>query len=1041
VHDFQHLPLYQLIFQVISYIMRRVTYFTILLVSALLCGALLLGAYEVARQEAVQNLQTQQRILAEQAARGIQDFFAHSRSLVQSVAKDKHIITLDDEGRALLATVLEDNTRELRAITRVDKRGVILFSTPDNSVTGRDVSDQEHVRRLLATRTPTASDVFLSVQGYKSIALHIPVFKGNSFEGSLAILMDFDAIARRYLEQVRVAETGYAFVYSQKGVLLYTAVPGLAGKHYTEVTSDFPGLRSTVEAMLRGEAGEAHFSFNRVRDQRLEPVLKHAVYLPIALEDTFWSICVATPESEIVVTLQRFGLYLLPLALVVLVFTAFGVNMGMRHFVLQREVQRRRETENALRESEERYRSVIENISDVFYRTDAEGHLIMLSPSGVSMTGYDSMDQVLGKSVDIFWRRPEERLRMLEAIRGRGSVRDYEVELVNKNGQALHVATSSNFYHDKDGNIRGVEGTFRDISERKRNSAALEESARRFHSLFDNMAEGVALHSFLRDESGKAVNYRIEEVNPSYERIFRVRAADVCGQLVTDAYAQGLPPALDEFSQVAVTGQPIQFEAHLPGMGKQVAVSAAPWGNDGFAAIVSDITERKLMEEQLLYRALHDPLTGLANRTLCLDRIALAGERARRRPSPDYAVVFMDLDRFKLINDSLGHEAGDQLLREVASRLLLCTRRMDTVCRYGGDEFALVLEELPARAVLRTLKRIRESLKTPMNIGAHSIQVEGSFGVAYPPAGDIGPEDILRNANIALHRAKQLGRNRVVVYKPSMHEAAIMTMSLENDIRRGLSLGEFFMLYQPIFDLKESRLTGFEALLRWRHPSRGMVSPAEFIPVAEESGSIFELGNFALCQACREMAEIRKKYPAAQRLILAVNLSPRQFSRPGLTEQIDRALAETGLPPETLVLEITESSIMKHPEASANILSRLKTRGVSIALDDFGTGYSSLSALQQLPLDRLKIDMSFVSRITHSAEDREIVRAAITIARSLHLVTVAEGIETSPQRDILRELGCDQGQGFLCAPALPIEEALWAVDPKICKPPARVANP
>ncbi len=891
--------------------MRRFTYFSLLLVSALCCGALLYGAYAVARQEAVLNLQTQQWILARQAAQGIQDYFAHSRNLVHSLAQNHHIITLDGEGRALLATILKDNTRELRAISRVNKHGVIVFSLPDNSVAGRNVSTQDHVRRILASHKPTASDVFLSVQGYSSIALHVPVFKGDSFEGSLAILMDFDAIARRYLEPVRVAETGYAFVYSQQGVLLYTPVPGLSGKHYTEIAANFPGLRSTVETMLRGEAGEAHFPFDRVRDQRLEPVLKHAVYLPITLEDTFWSVCVVTPESEILTTIKRFGLYLLPLGLAVLVFTAFGVNMGLRHFVLQKEVLRRRETENALRESEERYRSVIENISDVFYRTDSTGKLVMLSPSGLALAGYGSMDEVLGKHIDTFWRKPEERIRLLEAIKERGGVRDFEVELLAKNGQIIHVATSSNFYRAKDGAILGVEGTFRDITERKR------------------------------------------------------------------------------------------------------------------------------MEEQLLFRALHDPLTGLANRTLCLDRITLAGERARRRSQPDYAVVFMDLDRFKVINDSLGHEAGDQLLREVAARLLLCTRRMDTVCRYGGDEFTLVLEELPARAVLRTLKRIRESLKQPIVIGGHGIQVEASFGVAYPPAEHIGPEDILRNANIALHRAKQQGRNRVVVYKPSMHEAAILTMSLENDIRRGLAQGEFFMLYQPIFALSENRLAGFEALMRWRHPVRGLVGPAEFIPVAEESGSIFELGSFALEQACREMKEVMESHAEARQLTLAVNLSPRQFSRQGLPDQIDRILTATGLPPESLVLEITESSIMKHPESSANILTRLKAQGVRIALDDFGTGYSSLSALQRLPLDRLKIDMSFVSRLTHSAEDQEIVRAAITIARSLHLTTVAEGVETFAQRDLLRELGCDLGQGFLCAPALPLKEALLAVNPIICKlPPA-----
>ncbi|MBI5520528.1 MAG: EAL domain-containing protein [Desulfovibrio sp.] len=1017
--------------------MRRITYFILLLLATVVCGGLLFGAYAVARQEAVRNLQTQQLILARQATQGIQDFFTHSRSLVESMAQNQHVIRLDAEGQEYLDTIQRDNSRELRAITRVDERGVILFSTPDNSVAGRDVSGQDHVRRVLVNHGPTLSDVFTSVQGYRTIALHVPVIEGERFRGTLALLLDFDSITRRYLEGVRVAESGYPFVYSRQGVLLYSPVSGLAGKSFEEISAGFPELRAVVEAMLRGETGESRFHFDRVLDQKPERVLKHAVYMPIKLEDTFWSICMATPEQEITATLWRFGLYLLPLAVVLLLCTVFGVTMGLRHFVLEKEIVLRRDTEAALKESEERYRSVIENISDVFYRTDNEGRLVMISPSGVALAGYDRQEDILGRNIAEFWRNPEERLRMVQIIQANGSVRDYEVELVARNGEPIYVATSSNYYRGKNGEILGVEGIFRDMSQRKRDREALEESARRFHSLFDNMAEGVALHTLVRGEDGRALDYRIEEVNHSFERIFGAKAADLAGKTVTEAFRLPFPPHLEEFAALVATGRSLQTESFLTNVGRHVAISATPLGEDGFAAIFTDITERKHMEEQLLFRALHDPLTGLANRTLCLDRIALAGERARRRPQPGYAVVFMDLDRFKLINDSLGHEAGDQLLREVAGRLLACTRRMDTVCRYGGDEFALVLEELPARAVLRTLKRIRESLKTPIAIGGHNIQVEASFGVAYPPPGPIGPEDILRNANIALHRAKQMGRNRVVVYKPSMHEAAIQVMSLENDIRRGLAAREFFLLYQPIFDLKARRLSGFEALLRWRHPERGTVNPSEFIPVAEESGQIFELGSFALEEGCRQVAELMRRTPAAQGLTLAVNLSPRQFSRQGLTEQIDRALTETGLPPEALVLEITESSIMKHPEASANILTRIKARGVNIALDDFGTGYSSLSALQHLPLDRMKIDMSFVSRITHSAEDREIVRAAITLARSLHLVTVAEGIETEAQRAILTELGCDQGQGFLCAPAMPLEDALDSLDPNTCGTAAR----
>ena len=455
-------------------------------------------------------------------------------------------------------------------------------------------------------------------------------------------------------------------------------------------------------------------------------------------------------------------------------------------------------------------------------------------------------------------------------------------------------------------------------------------------------------------------------------------------------------------------------------------------GRTYFTGIGIDITERKQLEEQLLFRALHDPLTGLANRTLCLDRIAQAFERAARRPEKTFAVVFLDLDRFKVINDSLGHEAGDQVLREVARRIQGCARRADTVCRYGGDEFILVLEEITTRETIRTIKRVRESLKMPLNVGAHQILVEASYGVSYAPQEHCQPEDLLRNANIALHRAKLSGRDRVVAYRKGMHEAAIHTMSLQNDMRRGLEAGEFFMVYQPIFRLDNNRLAGFEALIRWRHPQRGVMGPGEFIPMAEDSGFILELGNFALCRSCQDMVGLIRELPEEERLSLSVNLSPRQLSRQGLADKIEQALLLSGLPPQILVLEITESSIMQYPEASANILSKLKEKGVGIAIDDFGTGYSSMSALQKLPLDRLKVDMSFVSRMTASSGDREIVRAIITLARSLRLQTVAEGIETQEQLDILKHLGCDLGQGYLCSRPLPLDEVAQTIRQRLC---------
>lgn len=433
----------------------------------------------------------------------------------------------------------------------------------------------------------------------------------------------------------------------------------------------------------------------------------------------------------------------------------------------------------------------------------------------------------------------------------------------------------------------------------------------------------------------------------------------------------------------------------------------------GVRVSLRDITDRKKMEEQLRHQALHDPLTELANRTLCQDRIGQAMQRAGRRENYYFAVVFLDLDRFKLINDSLGHRFGDMVLVETAERLTRCVRVLDTVSRFGGDEFVLLLDELssPGESI-QIIKRIRDELAKPFEFEKGCVQTTASFGVVLSPTKVKMPAEVLQRANIAMHRAKEAGRNRFKIFTDRMLENAVEQLNLENDMRRGLDSGEFSVEFQPIMDLSGADLMGFEALARWRHPERGLISPSEFIPMAEESGLILPLGEWVLKEALEHLARWREETDGAEGLFMSVNLSSKQFVRPELDKIVMQALHDAGVPPEALKMEITESAIMDHPEAAVHTLKRLRAHGVRFSIDDFGTGYSSLSQLQKLPVDTLKVDRSFISRMKRDPENMEIVKAVIALAHSLELDVVAEGVEEVEQLCSLIGLSCECVQGF-----------------------------
>ncbi len=438
----------------------------------------------------------------------------------------------------------------------------------------------------------------------------------------------------------------------------------------------------------------------------------------------------------------------------------------------------------------------------------------------------------------------------------------------------------------------------------------------------------------------------------------------------------------------------------------------------------TDITQRKAAEDRLLHDAFHDALTGLPNRALLIDRLEQSIVRMKRRFHPQFAVLFLDLDGFKVVNDSLGHQTGDQLLIALSRRLERFLRQGDTIARLGGDEFVVLLEEIEEpKHVLELASRALEELQKPFAVNGHELVTTASIGITFSNVCYDSAETLLRDADIAMYQAKSRGKADFVVFDESMHTSAMIRLKLEADLRQAAARKEFELRFQPIVSLQTGRIASFEALLRWNHPERGLVSPDDFIPIAEETRLILPLGLWVLREAAEQLRRWQSTYWMSPPLTMCVNLSCRQFFQNDLVYQIERILLETGLDARCLRLEITESAIMEQVETALTALSRLKSLGIRLAIDDFGKGYSSLSYLHQFPCNVLKIDRSFISRMGPNGENTEIARTIVALAQGLGLEVVAEGIETEYQLAHLRKLGCQYGQGYLFARPLTSEAA------------------
>ncbi len=668
----------------------------------------------------------------------------------------------------------------------------------------------------------------------------------------------------------------------------------------------------------------------------------------------------------------------------------------------------------SLREAELKYRSIFENAIHGIYQSVNEGRFVNVNPALARMLGYDSPADMIACCTDIardYYVQTDGRAAFLALLTERGLLQGYEVQVRRKDGTVIWTRENVYAVRDAQGRLLYYEGSVEDITAQKQAEAALRESEERYRDLFENANDII----YTADLAG---NYT--SVNKVGESVTGYSRAELCQlnftrlvapehlartrEMLAHKFAGQETTTVYESEIVAKDGRRVPLEINT----RLLFAAGQPVGVQGIAR---DITERKQAEERLRQHALADALTGLPNRLLFTDHLKLAVEQARRHPAQRFAVLFLDLDRFKMINDSLGHSVGDQLLVAIARQLECCLRAGDTVARLGGDEFAILLNDIAHfDDAIRVAERMLHGLKLPFKLAGHEVFTSASIGIALSNNRYQAAEDVLRDADTAMYRAKADGKARYEVFDMVMHARVVALLQLENDLRRAIEREELCLHYQPIVALADGRVTGFEALVRWPHPERGLVRPTEFIPVAEETGLIVPLGRWVLRAACAQMRRWQTISPAHAQLKLSVNLSGRQFTQADLCGQIEHTLAVTNFEPRCLQLEITESVVMENAKSIVPMLARLRELGVELAIDDFGTGYSSLSYLRRFPIQTLKIDRSFISG---GDEDAEIVRTIVLLARNMRKDVVAEGIETPAQLAQLRALDCAYGQGYL----------------------------
>jgi len=677
--------------------------------------------------------------------------------------------------------------------------------------------------------------------------------------------------------------------------------------------------------------------------------------------------------------------------------------------IIARDIGARKAAEALLRQSEERLRTLVGNAPVVLFALDRDGVFTHAEGKGLEALGLRP-GKAVGRSVwELYADHPDILDNVRRALGGEGHTATVEVG-------DLAFETKYAPLRDERGEAAGVIGVATDVTEKRRAEQALSASEARYRSLFERNLAGVYRTT---------VDGRILDCNESFARIFGYASREEALRYPAWGFYPSAEDRIASLARLRERQTLTNYETCLRRKdGSRVWVlesESLVAGPDGALSVIEgtliDITERKRAEERVRHLAFHDALTGLPNRLLFNDRVQVALAQANRSRRC-VGTLSLDLDRFKMINDSLGHSMGDKLLCQVAERVQGCVRAGDSVARRGADEFTVLVSGLQSAVdAARIAQKILETIRVPFVIDQRELFLTTSIGAAVYPADGQDPETLIRNADTAMYRAKEQGRDNYQLYTPTMNARAAERLALENRLRQALHNEELVVHYQPLVDLRTGRIRGAEALLRWQHPELGLLPPAEFIPLAEISGLIVPIGAWVLKTAC---AQARAWQQMGYRgLAVAVNLSSRQFQQPDLVRQVTEALQSSALEASCLDLEITESNAMHNAELSIDALKDLKGIGVRISMDDFGTGYSSLNYLKRFPIDRIKIDQSFVRDVTHNPDDAAIASAVIAMAHSLKMGVVAEGVETKEQLAFLRQNRCDEMQGYLFSPPVP----------------------